>query len=297
MEQQLALSPIRQKSKQSRPSKTVAEEVDETPDAKEINLGFVIDPEKSYTFEVINKSPVARPENLGSRAKVYDTVEKRYREIGYHPLAPSVFTEDWDDSLLEQQEIPLMFNRNTIDALGQDIRLMEYLMCHNLYEHSPYRVLNRPAMFTLADKEVLETIKAKRHAIEKKALDAISTCEMDDLKPIARVIFGITETSDTAIINAMNELVKTTKPVKGATNAEKILENISNPKLQRTYNIQQAIDRGIIVVDNNKGAAFMSEGNGLIVRIETKNAIKELVDYSFTEPSGKQWYNMLRGKL
>jgi hypothetical protein len=298
METQLTMSPIRQKSKPGRPpSKKVEAEVDETPaEVSDINLGFVPDPTKSYTFEVLVKSPVARPENLGARAKVFDTGEKRYREIGYHALAPSIFTEEWDESLLEAPQPPLYFNRNTIDVPGQDIRLMEYMMCHSLYEHSPYRVMNRPAMFTLADKEVIEAIKAEKHAKEKKALDAISETDLSDIKPIARVIFGITETSDTAIVNAMNELVKSGKKFNGKVAAELVLDNINNPKLNRQYNIQKAIDNGVIKVDNNKGAAFMSEGDGIICRIETKNALKELVDYSFTD-EGKKFYQILRNKI
>lgn len=297
MTTQLTMSPVRQKSNAGRPKKVEQEQVNDTPEqADVINLGFAPDPSKSYTFEVLNKSSVARPENLGSRTKIFDTNEKRYREIGYHPLAPSIFTEEWDESLLEQPQPPLYFNRNTLDVMGQDIRLMEYMMCHNLYEHSPYRVMNRPAMFTLADKEVIEAIKAEKHAKEKKALDAIAEADLSDVRPIARIIFGITETSDTAIVNAMNELVKSGRKFQNRVASELILENINNPKLNRQYNIQKAIDTGVVVVDNNKGIAIMSEGNGMITRIETKNALKELLDYSFTD-AGKQWFNILRNKI
>lgn len=297
MTTQLTMSPIRQKSKAGRPPKVKPEQVDETPEQEDvINLGFVPDPAKSYTFEVLNKSSVARPENLGSRTKIFDTSEKRYREIGYHPLAPSIFTEEWDESLLEQPQPPLYFNRNIIDVLGQDIRLMEYMMCHNLYEHSPYRVMNRPAMFTLADKEVIEAIKAEKHAKEKKALDTIAERDLSDVRPIARVIFGITETSDTAIVNALNELVKSGRKFNNKVASELVLENMNNPKLNRQYNIQKAIDNGVIIIDNNKGLAIMSEGKSTITRIETKNPLKELVDYSFTD-EGKQFYNILRNKI
>jgi len=295
METQLTMSPIRQKSKAPRPKQEEA--VDDTPvDADVINLGFVPDPTKTYTFEVLKKSSVARPENLGSRAKAFDTTEKRYREIGYHPLSPTIFTEEWDESFIEYPQIPLMFNRNTIDVPGQDIRLMEYMMSHPLYEHSPYRVMNRPAMFTLADKEVIEAIKAEKHAKEKQALDAIAGADLSDVRPIARVIFGITETSDTAIVNTLNELVKSGRKFNNKVASELVIDNINNPKLNRQYNIQKAIDNGVIIADYNKGIAIMSEGNGTIIRLETKNAVKELVDYTFTE-EGKKFYNILRNKI
>jgi hypothetical protein len=157
--------------------------------------------------------------------------------------------------------------------------------------------MNRPAMFTLADKEVQEAIKAKRHAVELKALTAIQDTPIEDLKPIARIIFGITETSETAIINAMNELVK--KPKVGLdkiSNAEKVIDNLSSPKLLRTYNLQTAIDTGVITVNENNMEARLTDGNVFLMKFESKRYLAELVDWSFTE-KGKSSYHLIKSKI
>lgn len=288
----LAMSPIRQPKKTAKPEV----KIEETPD-KAIDLGFVVDPTKTYVFETIKKSENPRNENLGASAKAFDNVEKRYRDLGYYPTAPSIFKEDWDESFLELNPPPLVFWRNQIIVLGEDIRLMEYMMCHPLYEHSPFRVMNKPAFFTLADKEVQDAIKAARHATEMKALQAIADTPIIDLKPIARIIFGITETSDTAILNEMNEKVK--KPKQGLeqqSNADRVLANLGNPKLLRTYNIQSAIDNGYLVADYTKQQARLSDGNVFVCNLNTKDAVKELVDWSF-QTEGQSFYNLLKQKI
>ncbi len=270
-------------------------EKEETP-IKALDLGFEIDPAKIYIFETLKKSEQVRNENLGSETKAYDPIEKRYRDLRYYPTAPSIFPEEWDDSFLEMQSPPLGFYRNILTAAGEDTRLMEYLTNHPLYEHSPFRVMNKPAMFTLADKDVLEEMKAKRHATEMRALETIDKTSISDVRPIARTMFGITETSETAILNRMKELVKMPKPSDKQSNAEKFLENIGNPKLMRQYHVQAGIDMGIIAADFNKMRVSWVEGNVFICQLKTNLAVTELVNFTFTE-DGAQFYSMLRQKV
>lgn len=287
------LAPIR---KPVTPKAIVKEQESDTP-VKELNVGFEIDPTRVYIFETIKKSDNPRSENLGSIAKAFDNVEKRYRDLRYHPTAPSIFSDEQHESFDELPLPPLVFWRNVLYAQGEDIRLMEYLLNHPLYEHSPFRIANKPAFFTLADKEVQEEIKAKKHETELKALEKIKTTDLDDIKPIARTIFGITEDSDTAIINALNELVK--KPKAGSekmSNAEKLLDNIGNPKILRTYHIQHAIDQGIIAADMNQMRVTLVDGNVFICSLRTKSPVKEITDFTFTE-EGAKFYTMIRRKI
>lgn len=296
---EIELSPIRKPVRIPR-AKQEAEQVPEgiesdTPN--KIDLGFEIDRSKVYVFETIKKATAHRNENLGSRCKAYDIVEKRYRDIGYLPIAPSIFIEDWHESLVERPQEPLIFYRNEITVSGEDIRLMEYMLNHPLYEHSPFRVYNRPAMFYLADKDVMEQINAKRHATELKALQVIADTPIPDLRPIARIIFGVMEKSDTGIVNAMNDLAK--KPKVGlekTSNAERILENINSPKIIRTYNIQNAIDTGIITINQNTMEARLTSGNIFLLKLQSKKYLDELLDWSFTD-EGKKAYNLIKQKI
>lgn len=292
---ELSVTPTRTPGRPKAITKTENVET-ETP-VKELSLGFQIDPTKTYIFEVIKKSDLPRNENLGSTCKAFDNVEKRYRELRYFPTSPSIFADEQDESFDDLPAEPMGFYRNVLYASGEDIRKMEYLLNHPLYEHSPFKVANKPAFFTLADKEVQEEIKAKKHATEYKALEAIKDTAMDDLKPIARSIFGVTEESDKAIVNTLNELVK--KPKQGSdkmSNAEKLLDNIGNPKLLRTYHIQAAIDKGIIAADLNKMRATLIDGNIFICNLNTRNPVKELTDYSFTT-EGSKFYSTIRQKI
>lgn len=294
---ELSKSPVRTPVRMGRPPQKakVEESKDDTPE--KLDLGFEIDPAKIYTFETLKKSEVPRYENLGASTKAFDPVEKRYRDMRYIGTAPSIFPEEWDDSFLERPEEPLGFYRNQITCSGQDIRKMEYLLNHPLYEHSPFRVMNRPAMYTIADKEVLDQIRAKENETQLRALEAIKTTPIEDLKPIARLLFNITETTETAIRNAMFEIAK--KPVQGISKqseAERIIDNLSNKKLQREFTIQSAIDNGVIVVNRDKMEARLASGNTLICQLATKNPTKDITEYSYTD-EGVKFYQVLRAKI
>lgn len=293
----LAKSPITKKSEPK--GKIVSEEKNETEDVV-IDLGFELDPHKTYIFEVLKKSDALRIENLGSRCKIYDPKEKRYKELRYIPVAPTIFYEDQHESYDTYPDEPLMFNRNVLFAKGSDRRLMEYLMIHDLNEASPFRISNKPAMFKLMDKDAEDAIKAQRHAKEMEACSAIRDMSIDDLKPIARIVFGITETTETAIRNTMYDLAKKDKKGMERSNAEKIIENLVNPKLQRQYYIQSALDSGTLVANPDKMQVRFSEGDvfacNLNRAINPKAILNEITDFSFT-PEGAKFYTLLRSKI
>lgn len=265
-----------------------------------IDLGFEIDVEKTYVFETIKKSEIPRVENLGSTCRIYDISEKRYRELRYVPVAESIYKEEQHESYDNYPDAVLSFYRNQLLVKGSDRRKMEYMLNHDLYEHSPYRVSTKPAFFTLVDKEVQEKIKAKRHATEMDALSAIKDMPIDDLKPIARIIFGIMEDSNLGVINAMNDLIKIER--KGSekqSNAEKVMDNLGNPKMLRKYNIQNAMDNGIIIADTAKMQVRLVENNTFLCNIRSvqpHTILEELSSWSFT-PDGEKVYNVIRKKV
>lgn len=286
---ELALEPVRGRPKKE----TVPVEVKEE---RKVDLGFTIDPEKDYIFETIKKSPNPRHEVLASTCRIFDTEEKRYRDIIYIPTAPSIFKEDLDESWDNIPSPPLFFYRDQLIIHGQDKRGMEYVMMHSDYEHSPFKVSGRQPKFTLLDKDVQEKIKAKIHEAQFKAQEAIKKMPIDDLRPIARVVFGIAETADTAIVNKMNELAKTDKKGAGKLPAEQIIENIGNPELVRRYTIQSAMDTGLIFVDVNNMQARFRENNVFILQLKGRDAVKELTEFSHSG-EGMEFYNQLKRKM
>lgn len=307
----LERSPIAKKSKGGRPPKNVSgnistinvsptsiEVVTNEMEEEILDIGFDIDPSKSYVFEVIKKTEAFRLENLGSRGRVYDPNQKRYREIRYLAMAPTIFVEEQHESYDELADVPLMFNRNVLVAQGADRRLMEYLMLHELNESSPFRLSNKPPMYRLMDKEAQEAIRANRNAMEMKAIDAVKNSPIEDLQPVARVMFNIKEDSEIALRNTLYDLAK--KEAKGLekSNAEKILDNLDNPNLQRRFYIQQAIDEGIIFVNKDKGRACWADDTFIcnMLTSSPEAIVNELTKWSFTD-DGRKWYSQLRNKI
>lgn len=297
----LAQSPIAVKGKKGFQKRVIIDGQEQPVEDNDIDLGFEIDPTKSYVFETLKKSDIPRIENLGSRAKAYDPTYKRYREFRYIGVAPTIFLEEQDDSYENYPDTPLSFYRNQITVKGSDKRLMEYMINHPLCEGSPFAFEGTPPMFKLVDKDTEDAIKARKHAKEQEAYKAVGDLEIDDLRPIARVVFGITETSEVAIRNAMYDLIKIEK--KGSermSNAEKVLDNLVNPRLLHRYNIQTAVDRGIINIDALKMQIVLAETNAVLYMIKAaKNAdtiLNELTNFSF-EPDGEKFYNIIRQKL
>lgn len=294
---ELAKSPI---AKKSSPLKMkIASDEEAEVFEEPIDLGFEPDPNKVYIFEVLKKSEATRIENLGSRCRIYDPILKRYRELRYISVAPTIYHEQQHESYDDYPDTPLMFNRNQLIVKGSDRRLMEYMLNHDLCESSPFRISNKPAMFKLLDKDVEDEIKATRHRREMEALKAIEDMSIEDLRPIARIVFNITEENETAIRNAMNDFVK--KPKKGneKANSDSVLENLINPKLNRQYYIQVGFDCGVLASNKDRMDVRFVMGDVFIKQITTINpkaVVNELADWSLTV-EGNRFYSILRQKV
>lgn len=265
--------------------------------AEEIDLEFEIDPAKTYLFETLTKSDGIQYKNLGSQAKAFDPDQKRFIYLRYFPTVNSIFQDEQDESWDEEQLPPLMFSRGEISVQGQNRRLMEYMMFHPLREGSPYALQSTPPFFRLLDKDIEERIKQKRNQQEFTALQLLEKTSIDDLRPIARVIFGITDTSDVAIMNKLHDMAKRPKnPRENKSGAEQIIENIDNQKLMRTYYIQRAFDLGLIIADFQTMQVKWVEGNIFINHMKAIKYVNELTDWSFTSDGGK-FYTELKRKL
>lgn len=293
----LEKSPIAKKSA-GRPSTKIASVENGDEEEIKVDLGFDIDPTKFYLFEVIKKVDAHRIENLGARGRVYDPNQKRYREIRYVKMAPTIFVEEQHESFDEYPDPPVMFNRNMLAVSGSDTRLMEYMMMHELCDGSPFRLSNKPPMYRLVDKEAEDTIKAQKIAKEMQAMKVVESTPISDLSPVARIIFGITETTETAIRNALYDLVKKEKKGLEKSNAEKVLENIDNPKLIRKNAIQSAIDNGIIFTNRDTMQCKFSDGVFIcqLTSVNPDPILNELTNWSFSD-AGQKWYTELRKRI
>lgn len=262
-----------------------------------IDLGFEIDTTRTYVFETIEKSQTPRYVTLGSQAKAFDPKDKRYIYLRYFPAVDTIFQEDQHESWDEETLPPLLFSRDTIEVKGENKRLMEYMWVHPLREGSPYALQGKPATFRLRDKDVEEKILAKRHEMERIAIESIEKTDIGDLKPIARVLFGIMEDEELSVRNKMHTIAKTLKqPKDKQSGAEIIIENIGNQRLLREYYVQTSFDRGILNPDYNAMIVRWTDTGASIVNLKTKKHVTEVTDFTFTH-DGAAFYTELKRKL
>lgn len=266
-------------------------------DIEDIDLGFEIDPTRTYVFETIEKSPTPRYVTLGAQAKAFDPRQKRYIYLRYLPAVDTIFQEDQHESWDEETLPPLIFSRDQIEVKGENRRLMEYMMVHPLREGSPYALQDKKPTFRMRDKDIEEKILAKRHELERMAIMNIEKTSIDDLRPIARVIFGIMEDDELAVRNKLHTLAKTPKqPKEPKSGAELIIDNVGNQRLLREFYVQIAFDKGILNPDYNSMCVKWSDTGATILTLNSKKHVKEVTEFTFSH-DGAAFYTELKRKL
>lgn len=262
--------------------------------------GIEVNPEKDYHFETIVKSPARRHIVIGAVNKIYDTDLNQPRNIRYVPTASTIFEDELTDSYKTLMEQHVGFYGNELTVSG-DVRLVEYLLSHDDFDGNPKRLNKLPAVFTLANKELLEAKKSEQFSKEEMALDVINKSPEDKLRPIARIVFNITDDDFSHIKNRLKEIVKKEKFGKtGKSGADMILDNVDNPKLEIKFVIQKAMDKGIISINPDKGSAVWSDLKTFIAPIknvkDSARQVEELTDYSLTK-EGQKFFELLKDKV
>lgn len=251
---------------------------------------FTVDPTKVYEFETLIKTEIARHQPISLESEVFDG--ESMRTIRYVPMAQSIFKDEQGDRFNSYSLPHVEFYRNTLSVDGKDARLVEYLLAYDAYDGNKHRLSRFDPLYTLVNKELLEDKKSAQHDNEFKALEVVNNADISDLKPIARVIFNITDTSEKAIKNKLRDVAKS-KP-------SQILDNITNPKLKRIYEIQKAIDEGSISLNPDKNNAVWADTGTQICELKEgsniRKAAEELATFSFIKGVGEEFLKVLRLK-
>lgn len=254
-------------------------------------LDFGIDPNKTYIFEWLEKSNTPRHNIISSSCRIFDK-DGRMREIKYIPVADSIFVDEQGERYDGYPDAPLSFHRDQLMVSGKDVRLVEYLLSHDIYDGNKNRVSNRPAQFTLVNKADLERTTEERYAKIKKALNIIDDTDIKELYPVSRVVFNILDIDPTTVRNKLRK--------KAENNPEHILDNIESPQVKRGYVVQMALDQGIIhISEQHKSLLWFDTG----VLIKEMNAIKdlkavltEITNFTYTVDGGK-FYDIVKQKI
>lgn len=264
--------------------------------------GIEVNPDKDYTFQTLIKSPARRHVAIGSTCKIYDTTLNQPRNIRYVPTAPTIFEDLLPDAYKEYSDQYVGLYNNEVTVTG-DVRLIEYLLSHDEYDGNPKRLAKTPALFTLTNREILEQQKTVQFTKEELALDVINKAGEAKLKPIARIVFNITDDNFDHIKNRLKEIVKMPKYPKNGTKsgADAILDNVDNPRMERKYVLQIAMDKGLISVNADKNSAVWGDTKGFICAIknvkDSARQIEELTDYSIGSPAGEKFFELVKDKI
>lgn len=280
-----------------------AETTEEPKKPKGRWFGLTIDPTKTYEFETLTKSLAHRTQSLSGECKIFDPVEKRIRVIRYIPQASSIFEDEQDEKFTSADVVTLYFSRDKLFINSTDQRGVEYCLMHDQYDGvKPENRLNKKgAFFTLCDKRKYETELDKALRNETLALKIIEEKTDEELRPVARIIFNVIDTDPITVRNRLREAVK--KPVKKGeedkSGALLIINNITNPGMIRKYELQLAIDKGVIKLNNDIGYAVWGDTNNHIKEIDPSakhnQQLADLVNFTMTE-AGKPFYDLLKQK-
>ena len=254
----------------------------------ERDFGIEIDPAKTYTFETVVKSSSFRTQSLSGECEIFDPIEQRIRLIRYIPQAASIFKDEQDESFTDHHVEALYFSRDQLIIPGSDKRGVEYCLMHDRYDGTPSetRRSKKGAFFTLVDKEKYEKQMDERLSKELLALKLIEEAKIETLLSIARIICNVIETDELIVRNRLREFCK-----RPATNGQKsgatiIIESIKNPGLIRRYNVQLAIDKGIIKVDSATGSVTWGDSGNLIYEVNPSskpvNQVSDIANFTFT---------------
>lgn len=258
----------------------------------QVSKSFKVDPSKMYHFVSCTKSSTARNEMIGNTCLIFDPVQNRTRKIMYIPFADTIYVDEMGERYAGVQPAVISIYNNHLDVPGTDARLVEYLLAHDQYEGNKNRLSRLPALFTLLNKEDVETGKEAWFSAELRAMNIINDTDIKDLLPVARVVFNIIETDALSVKNRLREFAK--------KDPSKIITNIDNPRVTRGYLIQAALDHGVLEVLPEKNSLVWG-GTGVFVTElravrDAEATLREITDFTFTKKGG-EIYDILRQKV
>lgn len=269
----------------------------------ERDFGIEIDPKKTYEFEALNKTAAFRTQSLSGICKIFDPIEQRQRVIRYIPQAESIFVDEQDENFTDRDAKTLYFTRDRLHINGTDKRGVEYCIMHDQYDgiKAEHRLNKRGAFFTLVDRDKHEKQLNDELKKETLAMKMIEDASLEELRPMARIQFNIIDTDELIVRNRLREYAKQPKKKEAEkSGATMIIESLKNPNLIRRYNIQMALDKGIVKIENNQGILVWGDTNNQINTVNPSlkpiQQVSELASYTFTK-QGEEFYNLLKEKL
>lgn len=273
----------------------------QTKEKNNTKMNLNIDPSKNYQFELVEKSTANRNVIVGATNRIFDTEVNRIRQIRYVPIADTIYEDEMDPSFMDMSSPYLGFNNNYMAVAGSDVRLLEYLMAHDDNEANPKRLGNRPPTFRLIDNDLIEKNKTVAYDLLDEVRELIKAKDADELRPIARVLYGIDSNDDNVVRNALRDRLSSTNMADSSKAAKTMLDNIANPKLDRQYQILTGFDRGILSLKPDHNCVVWVNTGTLVCNvrnIKDQNKVAgELAEWTFLHEDGQRFWEVYSKKI
>ena len=221
---------------------------------------------------------------------IFDPEKKRRRVIRYVPGEMSIYEDEQTiDKTKEPKNYFAEFSRYgdvVIDA--RETQKLEFFMKCNYNGSNPNRDPDkRPAFYMLDVGQGLKTVMEKDKVLDQAKMWCY-TADWEDVRAYARAV-GIDTRRDP-------DEVRWSLRIMAEKDAEKFLAGTKNDVLKRKNVVLDAIDRGLLTINQADKSVFWTNG-GLIVRAPLgKDPIDFLVDSLFT-PDGERVYATIRALI
>lgn len=218
---------------------------------------------------------------------IFDHTLNKRRMIRYIPGEMSIYA---DEQKVEAENIRTQyaeFSKNgdlIID--GHDSQKLEFMMISNFNGSNPRRDAAQKAKFYTLD---LGSQIRKEKEIDEKLTNAKQWCyeaNWDQIKSYARVL-GLRINEDADEVRWNLKLIAEKDPVL-------FLAGLNNKLTQRKHYVLEAIDKGILMVDNISNSLSWANGSNICISPMGKDPIDHFVDLTETK-EGQRTYDSVLG--
>lgn len=246
-----------------------------------------IDPNKTYTFELLPAFAKSTQFGFANISEVFDTETGRRRKMRYVPHYDSIWMDEQPSDHIELSDYPINFYRGRKQVSGKDKMMILFLMKHDRNVANENPISTRGPVFKIADADAFAKKQIEKTKIERDAIDKALSLEGDDLKMISYVLFGRQFDSESQALQSVINYAKN-KPAD-------LLQICDDPRTKRKYLIKSGFEKGIIKEKFSMLKWGMSDAD-IIQLPPDREIISFVTDWSLSE-DGKDFMEILKRQL
>lgn len=258
------------------------------------NIGSTANVVKPIIFKLTHKNEDPATEGryypgvqrVPSEDVIYDPVTKKSTPIRYSVNEESIFKSK-QPSHVELTDI--IFTNGSLRVFEDRPNLLEYLRLCNWNKGNKDRLKGKSHIFYEYNPEVVAAEMIENETLEVDARYKAQHMDFDELMPLARAIKMNVNRSAKEIRHDMMQFAKL-KP-------RAFMESLDNPTLKRRAEVLEAVDLGIIRIDQR--AVFLLETLGdtnIHIVSVGQDPTDSFVDFTLTEKEGEEVFKTVMKK-